>query len=169
MKNYQHSLTITATPAAVYAALTTTKGLRGWWTPDCEGTMEVGGTIHFRFGTTHKDMRIERLEPGREVRWECTRAHIAADSIAHKDEWVGTQPVFRMSDVGQGRTRLDFEHIGLVPSLECYGLCYKGWEQFMGSLQQYLETGAGTPFGADSTPCHASTEKNAAMERSQPA
>jgi len=168
MKNYQHSLTIAATPAAVYAALTTIDGLRAWWTQDCEGTTEVNGIIHFRFGASHKEMRIERLEPGREVRWQCTRAHIAADSITRKDEWVGTEPVFLISDAGpghekQGRTRLDFEHIGLVPSFECYGLCYKGWQHFLGSLQQYLETGEGTPYAPESAPC------NASMERSQAA
>jgi uncharacterized protein YndB with AHSA1/START domain len=162
MKHYQQSLTIAATPAAVYAALTTTEGLRAWWTHDCEGTTELNGILHFRFGATHKDMRIERLEPGREVRWQCTVARIAADSVAHKDEWVGTELVFRMSDAGQGRTRLDFEHVGLVPSLECYALCYKGWQHFMGSLQQYLETGEGTPYVGDNTPCNASIERSQA-------
>lgn len=162
MNSYHHSLTVAATPAAVYAALTTEEGLRAWWTQDCEGATEVKGIIHFRFGSSCKDMRIERLEPGREVRWQCTRAHIA-DAMTSKDEWVGTQPVFRMSDAGQGRTRLDFEHIGLVPSLQCYALCDKGWQHFLGSLQQYLETGKGTPYGPDSTSC------NASMERSQAA
>jgi uncharacterized protein YndB with AHSA1/START domain len=163
MNHYQQSLTIAATPAAVYAALTTTEGLRAWWTRECEGSTEVDGVLHFRFGATYKDMRIERLEPGREVRWQCTLARIAADSVARKDEWVGTHLVFRMSDAGQGRTRLDFEHIGLVPSLECYSLCDKGWQYFLGSLQQYLETGEGTPYGA------AGTSHNASIERSQAA
>ena len=162
MKHYQHSLTIAATPAAVYAALATTEGLRAWWTQDCEGATEVGGIIHFRFGSSYTDIRIELLEPGREVRWHCTRGHIAADSVTRKDEWVGTQLVFRMSDAGQGRTRLDFEHIGLVPSLECYGLCDKGWQHFMGSLQQYLETGEGTPYIADGGAGNASKERSQA-------
>jgi uncharacterized protein YndB with AHSA1/START domain len=163
MNHYQQSLTVAATPAAVYAALTTTEGLRAWWTDDCEGTTETAGILHFRFGATYKDMRIERLEPGREVRWQCTLARIAADAVTRKDEWVGTEPVFRISDAGQQRTRLDFEHVGLLPSLECYGLCDKGWQHFMGSLQQYLETGEGRPYVAASTP------RNASIDRSQPA
>jgi uncharacterized protein YndB with AHSA1/START domain len=162
MKSYQHSLTVAATPAAVYAALTTNEGLRAWWTQDCEGATEVDGIIHFRFGSSYNDMRIERLEPGREVSWQCTRAHTAADAITRKDEWVGTQPVFRISDAGQGRARLDFEHIGLVPSFECYEPCDKGWQHFLGSLQQYLETGEGTPYGPDSPSCNASMERRQA-------
>ena len=166
MKNYQHTLSIAASPAAVYAALTTPQGLRNWWTEDCEGaTAEVGGTIHFRFGATSKDFRVERLEPGREVRWLCTRAHIAADFLTRKDEWIGTEMVFHVSVEGQGRTRLEFEHIGLIPSLECYGICENGWQQFLGSLKQYLETGEGAPYGAVST-CSASS---ASLERSKAA
>lgn len=146
MNHYQQSLVIEANPAAVYAALTTPEGLRGWWTKECEGATEVGGTIHFRFGRTHKDMRIERLEPGREVRWLCTVAHIAAGKLTRKDEWVGTQIVFRLTPQGDGRTRLDFEHIGLVPAFECYGLCSDGWRHFLGSLRQFAETGRGLPY-----------------------
>jgi uncharacterized protein YndB with AHSA1/START domain len=163
MKHFQHSLSIAASPAAVYAALTTTDGLRGWWTRDCEGAGEVGGTIHFRFGTCFKDMRIERLEPDRAVGWRCTRAHIVAESVTRPDEWVGTQLVFSISDQGQGRTRLDFEHIGLVPSLECYSLCSASWQQFLGSLQQYVETGEGTPYTLARKP------QPQSMERSQAA
>jgi uncharacterized protein YndB with AHSA1/START domain len=146
MKHYQHSLAIAASPAAVYAALSTIDGLRGWWSQDCDGSTAVGDTIHFRFGTCYKDMRVQRLEPGREVRWHCTRAHVEADSVTRPDEWVGTEPVFRISDAGQGRTQLAFEHVGLLPSLSCYGVCSQGWQHFLGSLQQYLETGTGAPY-----------------------
>ena len=145
MSHYQQSLVVEANHADVYAALTTPRGLRGWWTQDCDVATEAGGTIHFRFGRNHKDMRIERLEPGREVRWLCTGAHIAAAQIKRKDEWVGTQLVFRLTPEGEGRTRIDFEHVGLVPDLECYDLCRNGWRYYLGSLQQFVETGRGTP------------------------
>jgi hypothetical protein len=87
--------------------------------------------------------------PGREVRWHCTGAHIAAAKIAVKDEWVGTDLVFRLAPDAvdnEGRTRLDFEHIGLVPAFECYDFCSDGWRYFLGSLQQLVETGRGTPY-----------------------
>jgi uncharacterized protein YndB with AHSA1/START domain len=149
MRHYHQTLTLNASPAAVYAALTTPEGLRGWWTQDCDVPTGPGQTLHFRFGRTHKDMRIERLVPGREVRWHCTGAHIAATKIAVKDEWVGTDLVFRLAPDAvdnEGRTRLDFEHIGLVPAFECYDFCSDGWRYFLGSLQQLVETGRGTPY-----------------------
>ena len=146
MSHYQQALVLEAKPPAVYAALTTPNGLRGWWTQDCDVATKVGGTIHFRFGRNHKDMRIEPLEPGREVRWLCTGAHIAAAQLTRRDEWVGTQLVFRLTPQGNGRTHLDFEHIGLVPAFECYGPCSSGWHHYLDSLQRFVETGRGTPY-----------------------
>jgi uncharacterized protein YndB with AHSA1/START domain len=146
MSHYQNTLVLKASPAAVYAALTTPDGLRGWWTQDCEVATKVGGMIHLRFGGTHKDMRIERMEPGREVRWLCTGAHITATALTHRDEWVDTQLVFRLTPDGKAGTRLHFEHIGLVPAFECYVLCSNGWRHYLGSLQQFVETGQGTPY-----------------------
>ena len=146
MSHYQQSLIVEADPATLYAALTTPEGLRGWWTQDCDVETKAGGSLHFRFGPNHKDLRIERLEPGREVRWLCTGAHIAVGELSCRYEWVGTQLVFRLTPQGSGRTRLDFEHIGLVPALEGYGLCSDGWRHYLGSVQRFAETGRGTPY-----------------------
>ena len=90
-------------------------------------------------------MRIEKLDPGREVRWFCTGALIAAERLMHTDEWVGTQLVFRLAPEGDGRTRLNFEHIGLAPTLECYDMCSNGWQYYMNSLQKFVNSGRGTP------------------------
>lgn len=146
MNHYQQSFIAKANPATVYAALTTPEGLSSWWTPECDVEAKVGGTIRVRFGGTRKAMRIESLEPEREVRWLCTEAHIDVDRLAHKDEWVGTQLAFRLTPEANGHTRLDFEHRGLVPTFECYDLCSNGWRHFLGSLHQYVETGHGTPY-----------------------
>lgn len=145
MNHYQRCLILEARPAAVYAALTTPAGLRGWWTQDCHVDTEVGGKLHLRFGSTEKHLRIERLVPMREVRWRCTGAHIAAGQLRRRDEWVGTELVFRLTPDGLHRTRLDFEHIGLDPSLECYRMCNDAWNHFLDSLQQFVETGRGMP------------------------
>lgn len=145
MQHYHHSLIIAASPAAAHAALTTIAGLRAWWTEECEGTAAPGGTIHFRFGSVEKDMQVTRSEPG-EVRWVCTRAHLDVPSLSRKDEWVGTEMVFSLSaGVAPGTVKLQFEHIGLVPSVECYAMCTSGWQHFLASLKQYLETGTGFP------------------------
>src|SRR4051812_33212154 len=145
MSHYQQTLALRAPPAAVYAALTTPAGLHGWWTDDCDVATEAGAELRVRFDATHKEMRIEHLEPGREVRWLCVGAHIAVGKLAARDEWVGTRLVFRIAAEGDGRSRLEFEHIGLVPEIACYGMCSDAWRHFLGSLQQFVETGRGTP------------------------
>lgn len=146
MEHFQQDLNIATKPESVYAALTTIDGLRGWWTQECDGAAGVGQTIHFRFGSCFKDMRVASLQPGREVRWHCTRAHIDVAGIAHHAEWLGTEPVFTLTPDGKGGTDLHFEHHGLLPSLECYGICLQGWQHFLASLRQYAETGTGTPY-----------------------
>jgi uncharacterized protein YndB with AHSA1/START domain len=146
MNHYQQTLVIDAPASAVYAAVATTAGLRGWWTPDCTTDAKVGGAARFRFGKLQQEMRIEALDPNREVRWFCTEAHDAATGPVRKDEWAGTEIVFRMTPTSDGKTRLDFEHVGLVPSLECYDRCNNGWNYFLASLRQLVETGRGTPW-----------------------
>ncbi|MDQ2874979.1 MAG: hypothetical protein M3Y33_09385 [Actinomycetota bacterium] len=42
--------------------------------------------------------------------------------------------------------RCAFRHEGLSPQLECYDMCRAGWDQYLPSLRDYLETGTGTPF-----------------------
>ncbi len=146
MNHYQQSLVIEATSAAVYLALTTQQGLRGWWTADCDVATAIGETHVFRFGPHYKHLRIEALAPDQELRWLCTAAHIDVERFTRKDEWVGTQIVFRLCAHGEGKTRLDFEHIGLVPSFECHEVCVDGWHHFLDSLRLFAETGRGTPY-----------------------
>ena len=145
MENFRLSLLIQAHPAVVYAALTTGAGLRGWWTQDCDVAAALGGTHRVRFGPHHKDLRVDQLEPHRLVRWHCTGSLIDLPQLRRKDEWVGTELVFRIEAQGEGQTRLHFEHLGLVPAVECYELCEQGWRHFLASLQQYAETGRGMP------------------------
>jgi len=38
-----------------------------------------------------------------------------------------------------------FRHVGLRPALECFDQCRAGWNHFMPSLVQFLETGVGRP------------------------
>jgi hypothetical protein len=146
VEDFKHSLVIAAAPGAAHAALSSIAGLRAWWTEDCDGDPLPGGTFDVHFGGVEKTMRVASPAKDSEVRWVCTAAFIDVPSLGRKDEWVGTEMIFRLSAVEDGKTRLDFEHIGLAPALECYELCAGGWRQFLGSLRQYVETGTGMPY-----------------------
>ncbi|HEX8310573.1 MAG TPA: SRPBCC domain-containing protein [Chthoniobacteraceae bacterium] len=156
MNHYRRQLLLTATPAAVYEALTTSEGLRGWWTQTCDIATGLGKST-FRFNNTYKVMQVEYLEPEREVRWQCVEAHLEAPGVKKTDEWIGTQIVFKLSPDGGGKTQLDLQHLGLTPALECFELCQGGWNHFLASLQSFVETGKGTPLVPDN-PCQAGAD-----------
>ena len=44
-----HRIGIKATPAKVYAALSTVDGVAGWWTEETTGDSKVGGIVTVRF------------------------------------------------------------------------------------------------------------------------
>ena len=156
MDCFHRQLSLAAKPNAVYEALTTPEGLRGWWTQTCDVATGLGKST-FRFNDTYKVMQVEALEPEREVRWKCVEAHLEAPGVKKTDEWVGTQIVFKLSPEGAGKTRLALEHHGLTPALECFEICQGGWDHFLSSLQSFVETGRGTPLVPDS-PCQANAE-----------
>lgn len=146
MDHYHRQLLLSAPAADVYQAVATQRGVRSWWNDACEINSHVGGLASFRFGQSHAVMRIDRLEPGREVRWHCV-SHVAAQG-GEPGEWLDTDIVFRLTPRGEAQTVLDFEHIGLTPALACWDDCNAGWERFMASLQKLVETGQGAPFMA---------------------
>src|SRR5262245_18784060 len=49
MADLFHSITIEAKPNAVYAAVATQKGMRGWWTADTTMQAKPGGKVEFGF------------------------------------------------------------------------------------------------------------------------
>lgn len=150
VSSFRQNLTLRATPDAVFAALTTPRGLAGWWSDDCDvptGPQNaVGATVRVRFDCAKKDFRIERLEPGRALEWRCTAAYIDLPTLERRSEWVGTRLRFELAPAPGGSTELRFEHEGLEPTLECFELCRAGWQQFLGSLQRFVETGRGEPY-----------------------
>lgn len=146
MDHFQRRLLLRAPPSAVYTALTTPAGLRAWWTSTCEVGRRVGERAIFRFGESVKVMRIEYLEPARELRWRCIEAQLVHPSVTRPDEWVGTQLVFRLAPRGGGGTELAFEHLGLTAALQCHAICVQAWDYYLESLQDVLAGGPGTAY-----------------------
>lgn len=145
VNDFCFELMIAATPSAVFAALTTQEGLRGWWTQTCDAGAGVGSTVTLRFGPTYKVMKILCSRPDSEVHWRCLDSQIHVPGINKKDEWKGTEIRFSLAAV-PGGTRLRLDHFGLHPQIECYEVCANGWRQFLGSLRAYLENGRGMPY-----------------------
>ncbi|MDD2686751.1 MAG: SRPBCC domain-containing protein [Gallionella sp.] len=146
MNSFKHDLILAAPAMKVYEALTTQHGIQNWWTKSSEVGTTVGETITIRFGQTFKVMRIEGLRPATEVRWNVIDAHLVAPGLTRVNEWIGTTILFLLTPQSSTVTRVQLEHIGLTPQVECYEICSQGWNQFLGSLQSYVETGKGSPY-----------------------
>jgi len=122
-----------------YKALTTIKGLSGWWTSDTQGESKVGGMLQFRFHAGGFDMKVLELDPHSHVRWEV---------VAGPKEWIGTQISFDLKQQGDWTIVL-FKHQGWKEPVEFMHHCSTKWAVFLLSLKSLLETGKGSPHPKD--------------------
>jgi uncharacterized protein YndB with AHSA1/START domain len=124
----------------VFGALTTASQIAAWWAP-ATGSAAEAGTLRISFDTITEPlvMRVERATPSSAVTWN-------VEACAFLPDWVGTKPAFTLSRSAAGGCNVDFRHEGLRPQLECHDMCRAGWDQYLPSLRDYLETGAGHPF-----------------------
>ncbi len=118
-----------------YKALTTLKGLSGWWTNETQGESKVGGVILFRFGAGGIDMKVLELDPARRVLWEV---------VGGPAEWIGTKVSFEFRQDGDW-TIVFFKHQGWKEPVEFMHHCSTKWAVFLLSLKSLLETGEGAP------------------------
>ena len=125
-----------ASPGAVYQALTTIDGLSGWWTTTTQGDGSIGGALQFRFGNGGFDMKVRELEPASHVLWQV---------VDGPTEWIGTKISFDLRQEGDW-TILVFKHAGWREPVEFMHHCGTKWAVFLLSLKALLETGTGAPW-----------------------
>ena len=141
MADIIHRIGIRAPAAKVYEAVTTAKGVAGWWTRETTGTAEPGGKIQVLFhnpdgkeiGKMH--FALTKLEPGREAHWRFFEG---------PEEWLGTDVTFQMTQEGD-MTVLIFGHRNWKEPVEFMAHCSMKWAVFLLSLRELLETGKGRP------------------------
>jgi len=133
---------------AVYNALTTQVGIRGWWTECCviNPTEKSLAVFAFPYGNFFAVMKILTLKKNKLVEWKCTECqHDAKSGFRDLHDWVGTKISFQLKARGPRETQLIFTHHKLG-TLECHGACASIWAYFLGqSLRQMLRTGRGMP------------------------
>jgi len=149
--SYQHTITVDASPAAAYRALTT--GYDHWWTAtQGQSFNHVGDRIKFSFAPNVSFWTLEAQEliPNTMVALACVEAHhiIVDKPNAPSTEWLGTTMIWHIEANGE-QTHIHFIHSGLTPKLHCYDVCKAGWDTFfIDSLAAYLNTGTGSPHKA---------------------
>jgi uncharacterized protein YndB with AHSA1/START domain len=131
MTALKHQVPIDTTPAKVFAALATQAGLRHWWTADVKADEKAGGKAEFGFDERQMvfRMKIEKLEPGKQVVWSCHGDH---------PEWNGTTLTWNIAHK-DGATVLRFTHGGWKSASEYCAMCNSTWGDLMYRLKGYLE------------------------------
>jgi uncharacterized protein YndB with AHSA1/START domain/ketosteroid isomerase-like protein len=138
-----------ASAAAVYDALATPGGTRGWWSTDGDSDAATTPGQHVRLNWSDDDhvvFCVDAAERPTALRWTCVAQHDR--NLPRPDEWVGTHVIFTLTADGDG-TLLHFEHQGLTRKLDCFGQCRDGWDFFLRrSVRQLVELGHGLPYEA---------------------
>ena len=129
-----------STPDAVYKALTTLDGLKGWWTLNTQGQADkVGGVVRFRFKLKDDeggfDMKVLELSPSQRVLWEV---------IDGPPEWLGTTISWDLKKENDWAI-LVFKHAGWKEPVDFMHHCSTKWATFLLSLKALVETGKGSP------------------------
>jgi uncharacterized protein YndB with AHSA1/START domain len=141
-QNYTTSFTIDQSPEDVFAAV---NNVPGWWSGEIDGrTDKLGAEFTYRYQDLHRStQKIREFVPGKKVVWHVVDAKIAF--VKDKDELNGSDIVFEIARE-DGKTELRFTHVGLVPTIECYGKCAGAWGYYINeSLRSLITTGQGDP------------------------
>jgi uncharacterized protein YndB with AHSA1/START domain len=140
MSSIKHLFHINASKEKVFEALTTVKGLSGWWTASTSGESKVGGIIQFRFGDMGgPDMKVKEIKANESVSWEC---------VGGPEDWIGHIFSFHL-DTAENKTRVRFEQSGWEEAGDFYASCNFSWGRYLESLRQLCQTGKGEAFGSE--------------------
>jgi hypothetical protein len=140
-KNYSTTISVPVTATQAYEAI---NNVRAWWSTIFEGDSQHPNDIYtVRFGETYITIKVTELIPDQKISWLVTDCH--KHWLKDKKEWVNTSMTWEIS-TDNGTTQIHFTHHGLVPELECYNGCEKGWNYYIHeSLYKLLTEGKGLP------------------------
>ena len=128
-------------PATIFNAI---NNIKGWWSEDFEGTSEkLHDEFTVRFNDVHiSSQKLTAVVPEQKVEWLVTTSNL--NFLKDQQEWDGTRVTFELKPK-DNQTQLRFIHHGLVPEIECFNDCSKGWTFYLNSLQSLITTGEGQP------------------------
>lgn len=129
-------------PQQVFDAI---NNVRGWWSGEIDGSTDrLGAEFTYRYKDMHRTtQKITEFVPGKKVVWHVTDSEI--NFVKDKTEWNDTEIVFEIARKDD-KTEVRFTHVGLVPTIECYGGCSGAWGFYINdSLRSLITTGKGEP------------------------
>jgi uncharacterized protein YndB with AHSA1/START domain len=144
MMEITHELTINASAKTIFDAVSTAKGISGWWSADCTVGMNVGSESVLKFNkegmVVTMGFKTLDVKPNSRVEWEC----IAMPNPA----WIGTKVITEIEENG-GSAKVVFKHADFDEKWkeqEAFEQTKATWNHFMASLVSYCESGVGQPW-----------------------
>ncbi len=141
-KDFNITFWVDQTPEEVFNAV---NNVRGWWSDSLEDNSEV---LNDEFSYTHEPFhyskhRLIEVIPNERVVWLTIESNLTF--VEKKEKWNDTKVVFQISKI-DNKTQLSITHLGLVPELQCFEGCSKGWTYYLqNSLLPFITTGKGNP------------------------
>jgi uncharacterized protein YndB with AHSA1/START domain len=136
--DYTYEMHVDVPDAQIFDALTDDVAIGRWWTAVTRSERHGNDVKLFRDDEPFVCFTVEHAPGTGDVTWTVTECAV-------QDDWVGTQPSFSVRPNADGTSTIAFRHVGLNPAVECFDQCRAGWNHFMPSLHQFLETGVGRP------------------------
>jgi uncharacterized protein YndB with AHSA1/START domain len=137
MHGILHDLTIAASAAKVFEAVTSPALLDQWWTSRAAGLPRLGETYELGFTPECTwQATVTRCTPGSS--FELTMGRSDAD-------WQDTRVAFAVEPRGAG-TALRFSHTGWRDANEHFRVSSFCWASYLRILKRHLETGARVPY-----------------------
>ena len=116
-----------------------------WWVVNTEGhSQKLNDVFKVSFGKpSFVTFKLIEVVPDKKVVWLVTECNL--DFLKDKTEWTGTKVIWEISPENNS-TKIKMTHVGIVPEVECYDSCVKGWDHYVKeSLFKLLTEGKGLP------------------------
>jgi uncharacterized protein YndB with AHSA1/START domain len=142
-KDFTITLLVDGTSQEVFTAI---NNVPGWWNANMEGNSQhLNDEFIVRFENVHfSKHRLVEIVPNKKIVWLTMDSKLTFVEKQH--EWTNTTISFEITQLGK-QTEIKFTHHGLVPNVECYQGCSRGWNEYInGSLFKLLTKGKGTPW-----------------------
>jgi len=140
-KSYCSSIAANITAEEAYEKISL---VNEWWALNFEGSARKTGDIFtVRFGDTAVTFKIAEAIAGKKITWYVMDSYLPW--LNNKTEWTNTKIVFEIVQL-HNSVKITMTHIGLLPGIECYDNCKKGWDHFIKeSLLKFITEGTGLP------------------------
>jgi hypothetical protein len=140
-KDYQTSIIVNVTANEAQGAI---NKVSEWWTKNFKGSADKeNDKFTVRFGETFVDFKIDEIVPAKKMAWSITDCYL--HWLKDKKEWNDTKIEWDIVANGKS-TKINMTHVGLIPEIECYNDCRKGWNFYVNeSLLKLLTEGKGIP------------------------